>query len=232
MKTQELEDDAFSFKFINQNGQFIEKKDEEKLRIRNIYFNEEIIKSITKWGIRISYELSEKKLQSSNIQYKIKNTETSPKIIQKPPTTNNLPEKKQEEKKIEETPKTESGLKKEAKKEEKKVEKKEEKKEENNDEELLLTISTVDEQNKKLKEIETIGDVFMKSTLKEVREKMESKLKKCLSFLDNSFKVIAEESENNVKVRDVISQNEFVFVKLMVHSQVKFNKFFIKIIMI
>ena len=72
----------------------------------------------------------------------------------------------------------------------------------------------------------------MKSSLKEVREKMENKLKTCLSFLDNSFKVIANESEKNVKVRDVVSKNEFVFVKLMVHSQVKCNNFFIKLIII
>lgn len=176
IKSQELEDDAFSFKFINKNDELIEKKDEEKLRIRNIFFNDEIIKSITKPGIKINYNFPEGKSKSENIFSKI--AEKNPKI-----------------------------------------------EEQKREQEIFLTICTVDEKKQKAREVEIIADVTQKSTLKEVREKMESKEKNFCSFLDRGFKIIDAEEEKKIVVQDLISKDDFIFVKLMVYSQVNFYLF-------
>ena len=163
IKSKDLDDDTFTFRFINAKGQNISKKDEEKLRIRNIYFTDEIIKSITKPAIRIIHGLPEESKDTAESK--------DPKMSLAPSS----------QKKI------------------------------------LLTIATLDDN----KEIEIVGEVTLSDSLMNIREKMESKEKTFCCFLNREGKVIDGKTENAVKVGEIINEGEMIFVKLMVHPQVR-----------
>ena len=169
IKSRDLDDDAFSFRFINTNGQNISKKDEEKLRIRNIYFTDEIIKSITKPAIRITYGLPEESKDPVFLKDQ-KKPFTPPPPPPPPPSKN-----------------------------------------------ILLTIATLDDK----KEIEIVGEVTLNDSLMSSREKMESKEKSYCCFLNREGKIIDGKTENAVKVGEIINEGGIIFVKLMVHPQVR-----------